>query len=817
MARARSFIFIRAGSLAVRAGCGFAVLAALFLYHAAHGAGGGLDFNGAVIITPENADEVMDNTAALVVREVGRRAGLQWRVTSREEEMRAPRIYLLSCDRPADGMPAEASGLAETVRGLPPDSYGITTVTAESGNAQVYIVGKDDRGALFGAGCLLRRLRMGVGQVVLPGGIEMTTSPRHPIRGIQLGYRSLSNCYGLWSPAEFGQQIADLAVFGCNTIELVGVFDRKPEAGAPLPPLEMLVATSRMAASHGLDVCVWYPVLEKDYAREECVARTLAHWEEVCQSAPRIDALFVPGGDPGHTPPELLFPLVSKMADVLKKHHRAATVWISPQSFNKTRLDYFFDYINNNKPGWLTGVVSAPWTELGAKEIRGRLDKRYALRSCTDIGHVIHCQNPAENLDTAHAITSGREPVCPRPKAFAKIMREEQRWTSGGCAYSDGCNDDVNKIVWTRLGWEPDLDPREILLEYERYFIGTDLEGKFADGLAALESNTDGVLRGNKQVRKTYSLFKEMERKAGKERRENWRFGLALYRACFDYYTQLRLEYETDAEARAMAALREAGRSMGAEPAMREAESILDRAVKRKTGEAVRRHIFAIGAMLNRTIHFKLSEKLYGAHSYRRGATLDTIDWPLNNREWLKTQFQRIRKLPDERARCGQLQRMAHWDEPGPGGFYDDFGRPGAQGRVLAGGNAATAPHITKNWMRGRDFPAMRISWMDHVAAYGGESLRIKYENLDRRASYEITVVYGETKLNGAVRLTANGRHEIHPFLKPPEEIGPLSFAVPVEAVAEGLLILQWERPPDQADIDGVCHVSEIWLRKKTP
>ena len=42
----------------------------------------------------------------------------------------------------------------------------------------------------------------------------------------------------------------------------------------------------------------------------------------------------------------------------------------------------------------------------------------------------------------------------------------------------------------------------------------------------------------------------------------------------------------------------------------------------------------------------QLSVELYKAIAVDRGASLDTLDYPLNNRRWLEEQFARIRKFP---------------------------------------------------------------------------------------------------------------------------------------------------------------------------
>jgi hypothetical protein len=54
----------------------------------------------------------------------------------------------------------------------------------------------------------------------------------------------------------------------------------------------------------------------------------------------------------------------------------------------------------------------------------------------------------------------------------------------------------------------------------------------------------------------------------------------------------------------------------------------------------------------------KLSVPLYCAISQGRGASLDTLDYSLNNRAWLAARFTAIRQTDHESARLAQLQEI---------------------------------------------------------------------------------------------------------------------------------------------------------------
>ncbi len=139
-------------------------------------------------------------------------------------------------------------------------------------------------------------------------------APKYPLRGHQLGYRPKTNSYDGWSVPMWEQYIRDLAVFGANAIELIPPRsdDAADSPHFPLPPMQMMTEMSRIADSYGLDVWIWYPAMDKDYSDPKTVEFALHEWGEVFRRLPRVDAVFVPGGDPGHTEPKYLLALLEK-------------------------------------------------------------------------------------------------------------------------------------------------------------------------------------------------------------------------------------------------------------------------------------------------------------------------------------------------------------------------------------------------------------------------------------------------------------------------------------------------------------------------
>src|SRR6185437_1969477 len=292
-----------------------------------------------------------------------------------------------------------------------------------------------------------------------PADLQLDSAPQVALRGHQLGYRPKCNSYDGWDVRMWEQYIRDLAVFGCNAIELIPPrSDDAPDSPHfPLPQMQMMVEMSKLADEYGLDVWVWYPAMDNDYSNPATVQSAIKEWGNVFSKLPRIDAVFVPGGDPGHTRPSVLFDLLEKQAANLRQYHPHAQMWVSPQSFNGERLDEFFQVLRK-EPSWLSGIVYGPQIRLPLHEIRKLTPRRYPIRFYPDITHTQHCEFPVPDWDLAFSVTEGREPICPRPTQMANIFRRARTDTIGFIAYSEGCNDDVNKAVFSALGWDPNAD-----------------------------------------------------------------------------------------------------------------------------------------------------------------------------------------------------------------------------------------------------------------------------------------------------------------------------------------------------------------------
>lgn len=756
-----------------------------------------VDFSSAVILVRPGSLPQAERTAALVLsEELEKRSGVRLK-TSTVWPNSGPVIAITS-----------EPDVTAWNRTIPPcragaEGYRIFLDTRRSAGPVIWIVGKDARGTLFGVGHLLRRMDWADGHLSLALGIDVTTSPAYPIRGHQLGYRAQANSYDAWDQAQFEQYIRELTFFGVNSIEGIPLEDDRKTPVMKVPRREMNRAIGRICEKYGLDYWAWIPA-DFDLSDHDLRERFLAGCAEFFKDTPVLHGIFFPGGDPGHNPPELVLPFLEDMAAVLLPAHPQARIWISLQWFTPPQVDAIYKYIEENSPGWFAGLVGGP-SSRPIPETRARLSKRYRLRDYPDITHNKLCQYEVPSWDQAFALTLGREAVNPRPSEFALIHGRLAAYTDGFISYSDGVHDDVNKTVWSALSWNPVAAVRDILSDYARVYFHPAIANESADAILSLERNWRGPLIHNGAVEATLLEWQKLEH-AAPQLKANWRWQMCLLRAHYDAYARHRLLNESKLESEANAVLlSEAGD--GADQAMEKAAAVLNRAISNPVSPGLRSRIERLCAQLYDSIGLQTSVVKYHAIGAERGAVLDFVDYPLNNRWWLEDEFQKIRALGSESAKVARLHELATWEQPGPGSFYDDVGNIARSPHVVqaeadTAAETAKSPHPTFWWWdQGKS--RARLSWQTTMWPAA-----MVYEGVDPNTSYVVrSTGYGQAllRINGErVTPTKNGK-----------EMGEIKeFPVPGKFVRTRRLVLTWDLPQgeEQLNFRRKSRLAEVWL-----
>jgi hypothetical protein len=201
--------------------------------------------------------------------------------------------------------------------------------------------------------------------------------------------------------------------------------------------------------------------------------------------------------------------------------------------------------------------------------------------------------------------------------------------------------------------------------------------------------------------------------------------------------------------------------------------------------------------------------KKYKASGLERGAVLDFLDRPLNNRWWLEDEFRKIQALP-EKDQVRALLVIANWENPGPGSYYDEVGNVGKSVHEMKGEDWRMDPMLRKSLNPGYDFSdnglsRKRLSWLTNMRWPMG----MEYTTIDTAASYTVRITgTGESllKINGQRVAPSHYGREPGDFKE---------FPVPQSLVRTGKLVLTWDDiNEDFLNWRKQSRVCEVWLIK---
>ncbi len=758
-------------------------------------AGQVIDFSKAVlVISPEIHSPVKETAVRVLQEEVAQRTSINLQLASKLEN--TPVIALATkMDKDINGLPVPFWIGGKNPWASKPEGFRIF-LEKKNGKDILWLIGADDRGVIFAIGQFLRTAELAKNKIIFNKTNEIATSPAYPVRGHQLGYRNTANSWDAWTPVKFEKYIRELALFGTNCIENIPFQDGPLGPNMKIPRDVMNTKMSEICNNYGLDYWVWTPA-DVDLADEAKFKAEVQKHADFYKNCPRIDGVFFPGGDPGSNHPRFVMPFLKEVAAALKKYHPNAGLWISLQGFNDEQVDYFYEYLGKYDPDWLKGVVSGPSSpDLAAT--RFRLPKKYLHRHYPDLTHTVRCQYPTENWDQAFALTEGREVCNPQPYYYAKIHNRFAPFTDGFLSYSDGVHDDVNKVVWSQMAWNPEKDVRQVMVEYSRLFFGSNVAEAGADGILALERNWVGQVEENGGIETTFAFWQNLESKHP-ELKSNWRWQQLVMRSYYDTYTKRRKIYEQNLEKEANTIL-EISDNIGSEKAMEEALKTVNKADKEPIATELRQKIVDYCEALFQSIGMQTSVPKYNASGAERGAILDFIDYPINNRWWLADEFDKIRKMPTEKEKLARLEIIRLWENPGQGSYYD---------------NVSDLSKGTRVNTRTED--ATDVAWWDNGMSRKRLSTqlfqnfpKLEYPDLDPNGRYTIRI----SGFGDALLRVDGQRIEPTVYNKGLEEFK--EFQINQKYVSDGKIEVTFDQPEEShLNWRQQSKVCDIWLLKK--
>ncbi|MEI6579399.1 MAG: hypothetical protein WCN92_08055, partial [Eubacteriales bacterium] len=220
--------------------------------------------------------------------------------------------------------------------------------------------------------------------------------------------------------------------------------------------------------------------------------------------------------------------------------------------------------------------------------------------------------------------TLSRECINPRPTEYRLIHRLTRRYVVGSVSYSEGVSDDMNKMVWSDMDFFPDVSLYETLCDYSRVFFFGIPANKVADGILGLELNWQGDPSENPHIESTLNIWLDLLNEYP-AMLENWRFVQCVFRAKCDALVRRRRCFELSLLENAKLELRKGNVELAIEILCTDFNNEY---------KALHADIFALADRLFNQIGLQLDVEHYCANSWERGATLETIDLPVTDRQW---------------------------------------------------------------------------------------------------------------------------------------------------------------------------------------
>lgn len=390
----------------------------------------------------------------------------------------------------------------------------------------------DEDGAVAIAGATRRARLYGLGRFLREPSFRGSDRPVQPVRGIYFATH-FGNWYDTASEAELRDYIEELALWGCNQVRVW--FDMHDYAGADDPKalakvrrLKSILAISREC---GLEPSLMLLANEAFAGSPEGLR---ADWRGGQNGYDRDLA--------GHYHVEIC-PSKSGGLELILKEREAVLDLFADVSVGSVCI---FPY----DQGGCTCAACAPWGANGLFKIlpslsalirrklpgakvevgtwyfdhfgalgewKGFCVRADEVRAAADLLSVEKLEwlkdgNPLGLPTTSMAEISmwhmqpwGGFGANPCPKRFADYARKGRDVLAGFRPYSEGIYEDLNKVLFLRLGWNPALDWRQIVTEYAAFHFGV-ADERLAEAVSLLEDAQSHAAR-IRQGERSFSVY----------------------------------------------------------------------------------------------------------------------------------------------------------------------------------------------------------------------------------------------------------------------------------------------------------------------
>lgn len=822
-------------------------------------------FRQAVIVTAPRPTPVETNVANLLAQRLSEPSSLPVQITTQPTSAPSTLTILLGIPSTHPAIAGEFHRLRIPPLTNPapgPEGFLLRWVTPNT----LIAAGISPRATLYAAGELLRQTDIRAAAFALPDQLNIRTAPAFEIRGTQFGQSGVALNKGKvrpWTHAELRRAILDFALAGLNTIEVSNSTNPTDPRYAIAREFDLKTLV-HYSANAGQGPPEWAAIESIGRPGYLCpsvpAARRalLAQCENTFRKALPVDYVRFVGGDGGGCECDRCKPygaryirLCEDMAAIIKSFHPATQFFATNQKFSNEDDKAIFEYLREKPRPWLRAFAYGPGSDAMSWQPGHRQNHRMDLFTYPGFGpfdrylkEILHQLPPGNDIVFFNELThwrysqNGYAQAPPRadrdgnrpphwndflyrrhpdpaltmvydrltffawPRYYHWLFRETMRYGIGDVTHSSGTQDHFNQWMWQRLLWAPQTSLDAAVNEYARVWFGPEAAPLMAQALYELESylayDPATPITRKTAIDSFYAHVRDAGLKMPPTRmKSNWLWREFMQKAAIDRWVQLRVRQQTAQQQlveqliaaaqsdhtidAAMAALR---------PGPESPEMLRLRAKATRLGEE--------------------SNALNGV----RSEGLFNLDHDFLGLGWLRRQLQRARAAQGP-ARAELLRMITHYEDPGPGGFYDDLGTLDRAPNAIAGYPYDFGQPFVPEMLSESNRPSQRTL---HFTQDEDQGVTLHYRNLDPAARYRIRFTLVRPWYQDRYRARMNqhsqtiyaGNTVLARDVELPErESDFFIYDIPPAAITNNELIIRFERAPDVAH--GPRTDREIW------
>ena len=767
----------------------------------------------------------------------------------------------------------------------------VLRLVSDATPATVLAVGMDERGCVYAVGELLRRAVIRKGGMELPVGLDFRTAPAFGFRGTQFGQSHVALNKAKvrpWTQAEIEAKIADFALAGANVLQVpVSVSESDPtyryikglglktivhwSANAGSGPPEWQASESIGRTGY---LCPSVPE-----ARQELLRSV----EAAFSKSPHFDYVSFSGGDGGGCECDRCKPygavfirLVEDYATIVHRYHPDAQVMFTNQKFDNEDDLAIFAYLREHPHTGIRAFCVGPGSDAMSWQPGHRQHHRMDLFRYPRFGpfsrymqEIVHQLPPHVDLAFFNEITHWRYAqhayiqAYPRPdkdgnhpphwnhfiyermpdpyltqvydrltffawpRYYRWVFGEVVRHGLGDCTHSSGTHDHFNQWMWQRLLWSPHRTVEDVVDEYCRAWFGPEAAPYMAKAIFLMEEYLQWDHRRPITRKTSIDRYYDLVMKAGKVmpahiRDRSWLWREFAQKAAIDKRTKLAVGQQ-------LALQRSIERDIGRALAASDPSDLSDLVSRCVARLASMKETPAMRRLREEAIRLgDESNALYGV----RSEGLVSLDHDFIGLGWLRRQLERAKAAAGD-ERWELLATIADYENPGPGGFYDNLGTFEHAPHLVHGYPYDHGqPYVGDMLDEGNRISQRTMGYTQHEE----RGLELRYDGLDPAARYRIRFTfvrpwfqprYAHRMNQKAQSIYADGI-PIAEGLELPEKMSDFfTFDIPPEATRDGTLTISFRKMPDVATGDRVsveqwrnCGgwgtlCSEVWLMKR--